>query len=96
MASEGSFMHIEKPQMRRNARSAVNASMRPAVRVIPSSALATKALASHARWCDRRPNPHYEEATHSSMRTHSSVSMSCSSLPLSEPNSCFSSGISSC
>lgn len=57
--------------MRRSARSMVRRSIRPAVVVSPSTALATKAFASQARSQGGRPMPRQADTANSSMRTHS-------------------------
>lgn len=62
VASEGRRLHSGKPQVRRNARSIVRRSIRPAGVVNPSTALATNALASQANSCGGRPTPHHDAA----------------------------------
>lgn len=96
VASEGNFLHIGKPQMRRRARSMLRRSISAAVVASPSTALAAKVFASQARSCGWRPTPHHPEPVNSSMRTHSRIWMTFSSFGVSGPTSLRSSGSSSC
>ncbi len=96
VASEGNFLHSRKPQMRRSARSMARRSIRPAVVVSPSTALATKAFASQARSQGGRPMPAQVDTVNSSMRTHSRVWITFSSFGVSVPTSFFNSGSNSC
>jgi len=75
VAVDGSLRFIGNPQMRRSARSSVSRLISATVvpSSSPSTALATNALASHARSCGGRPTSAPTKRVNASIRTHSSV-----------------------
>ncbi len=90
--SEGSFLHLGKPQMRRSARSTVRRSIKSTVASSPSKDLATKAFASQARSCGWRPTPHHPVSVNSSIRNHSRTWITFLSFVVSVPTTCLRSG----
>jgi hypothetical protein len=94
--ASGTRFHIEKPQIRRSARSTFSRSISAVVVLKPSTALATNALAIAPRSRGGRPIPSQLDSTNSSIRTHSSVWITFSSFGVSGPTSDLSSGINSC
>lgn len=91
-ASEGSLRHSGKPQMWRSVRPIARRSLSRSMVVRPRTALATKALAGHARSHGGRQTPRQLGRVNSTMRAHSNMAMTRSNFGVSPPTSGFNSG----